>query len=473
MSQENNQAPNLFLANATLWVSAFISPFLYLGMNNILPTIAIEMSASASSISFVVILFGFAQSLFGAISGKLGDLFGMKKMLNLGYIFTILTLFGLYIAEDFIIITIYRFLQGVGTAFIVTCSTAIAVKINPINKRGAIMGFMMGSAYLGMSLAPVIAGTMSTFLGWRIFFLSLFFFCIATVFLANITVKVSSEPHEAEKFDLIGCVLFALGLGFISLAAGLFSLYPIIVILLPAGIVFLYLFVKWENKVASPIINFANFRRLKNLRLGLLATLANFASTASVVYFLSIYFQQVRGYTPLVAGAFFLCNSVPQFITTPITGALSDKIHPEFIVIIGLVLTGCSLLAMSLIEVDTSLIYIGLALFMTGISVALFAAPCAVSLLRGVDYGEIGATTGLIGTFRISGVLFGQAMISFMTSYYLGNEVVTPQNADLFLSTMRSSLYVFIIFNIIFITLYFLYSKEIIKEDKLEKEIME
>ncbi len=464
MNNENISIKNRSLLNITLWVGSFISPFLFTGLNNILPTIALQFNASAISISLVVLLFAFSQCLFGTIGGRMADLFGLKIMMEIGFFICAVTLLGIFFSESFFIIAVFRLIQGGGTALLLCCSAAIAIKINPIEKRGAVLGMLMAASYLGISLGPIIAGALTTYLGWRLFFLIIFILSITFAIIFKFVINEKWHNAENEKFDAKGAVLFGLSLGCISLGAGLFSLCFQVVFLIPLGFIFLYFFIKEQKAAKFPIINMTMFKH-KNFSLGIVAMIINFASTSSIIYFVSMYFQQVRGLSAFVTGAFFLCNSIPQFIMAPIAGRISDKVHPEFILIIGLVLTGFCLANVAFFDMETNLIYIGFILFTIGIAVSTFSAPCAVSILRGVDDKYIGVATGLSATSRVTGLLSAQIIISFIITYFLGNLSVTNETSPLFLKSMQTSLLTFFVFNIICIVLYAFYSLQIYKED--------
>lgn len=465
MSKDCTPPAKLTLVYASLWLASFFSPLLYTGMNNVLPSVALEFHASAATTSLIVILFAYSQGFFGMIGGRMSDLFGLRKMMSIGFIICAVTLVGLFIAPNFIIMSICRFLQGIGTALLICCSTAIAVNVTPIFRRGAVLGVLTSAVYLGTSLGPLIAGAITSFLGWRFFFLLLLIPCVGGFFLFRYSLKVEWCTLENEKFDKKGSILLGVGIACISFGAGLLSYYFACIWLIPIGVIILIYFVYTQNHLKYPVIKLSLFK-IESFSLGILAMFISFGTTASIVYFTTMYFQQVRGLTPIIAGSFFLFKTLAEFFFSPMAGKAADKVHPEYFVILSILITIVSLLMISFLGTGTNLYYIAFILFCTGLSVAVFSAPCTLSALRNVNNHEIGVASGLTGASRIMGVLAIQLVASLVITYYLGTETVHSETVPQFLSSMQTTMFFLVILNILSLIFYLRFTKHLIDEEK-------
>ncbi len=466
MSTECKAPENLFWLYVSLWLAGFFSPLLYTGLNNILPSVAIEFGGSAATISFIVVLFAFSQGFFGTIGGRMSELFGLRRMMSIGFIICALTLLGLFFSTNFLMFSIFRFAQGIGTALLISCSTMIAVNVTPIHRRGAILGMLVSAAYLGISLGPLIAGALATFFGWKMFFIILLIPCLGCLVLFRHTLSTEWCTLEGEDFDTKGAILLGLGLGFISFGAGLYPNHSSFALLVPVGIVFTYFFIRTQKRVKYPVLNLDIFTKAKSFRLAIIAIFVNYGSMGAVVYFATMYFQQAREFTPFIVGVFLLFRSFAQFAFSPFAGRLADKIHPEYIVITALSICTVGIAALAFLNTESNLYYIAFLLFLMGIGIATFAAPSTVSALRDVEKNQIGIASAITGAGRSMGILFNQLIVSITISYYLGTKEVTPETVPLFLGSMKASLLILSSFNFLCLLAYIKFTMRILREEK-------
>lgn len=439
MPAECSPPEKTFWVYVSLWIANFFSPLLYSGVTTILPSIAHDLHTSAATISLIVMLFAYSQGFIGSIGGRMSDLFGLRKMMTIGFIICFLTLIGLFISTNFTTLIIFRCIQGIGTALLISSSTAIAINITPIYKRGSILGILTSAAYLGASLGPIIGGAVATFFGWRFLFILLMIPSLAGLILFRGALRLEWCTLDGEKFDTKGAIMLGLGTGAISLGAGLFSMYFPLLYLVPIGFILLIIFVYMQKHTRYPIINIDLFTKSGKFSLGIISIMVNFGAATSFVYYSTMYFQQVRGFTPLMAGFFLLFKSMAQFGVTPYAGKLSDKIHPEYIVIFGIILCTVSLIGTAYLNETSSIYYIYTTLFLSGIGLAIFSAPSTVSALQDIPSKEIAVASSLTATSRSMGILTSQLIVSLAISHYLGEKTVNPETIPLFLNSMKTS----------------------------------
>jgi Arabinose efflux permease len=158
---------------------------------------------------FIILL---ATAAFLLPLGRLSDLIGRKKTFQIGLIIFSFFSFSCGFAPNVQILIILRILQGLGAAMIFSTSNAIITSVFPQGERGRAMGLAVTGVYLGLTLGPLLGGIITHNAGWRtIFFLNL----PVGIFLSYLTyTKLPGEWAEAkgEKFDLLGSLLYAIGL---------------------------------------------------------------------------------------------------------------------------------------------------------------------------------------------------------------------------------------------------------------------
>ena len=314
MAAECSPPKNTFWVYVSLWIANFFSPLLYSGVTTVLPSVAKDFHVSAATISLIVMLFAYSQGFVGTIGGRMSDLFGLRKMMSIGFIVCFVTLIGLFFSPNFAVLSIFRLIQGIGTALLISTSTAIAVNITPLYKRGTILGILTSAAYLGASLGPIIGGAIATLLGWRYLFLFLMIPNLAGLILFRHSLQLEWCTLDGEQFDTKGAVMLGLGTGAISIGAGLMSAFFPLIWLIPVGFILLAVFVYMQKHTKYPIINIDLFTEAKTFSLGIVTTMVNFGAATAFVYYSTMYFQQVRGYSPLIAGFFLLFKMIASVI---------------------------------------------------------------------------------------------------------------------------------------------------------------
>lgn len=469
MPSECSPPEKMFWVYVSLWIANFFSPLLYSGVTTVLPSIALDFNSSAATLSLIVMLFAYSQGFFGIIGGRMSDLFGLRRMMIIGFLICFVTLIGLFLAPNFLVLSLFRLFQGIGTALLISTSTAIAVNITPLYRRGTILGLLTSASYLGTSLGPIIAGAIATYLSWRYLFVFLLIPNVFGCLLFRSSLRLEWCTLDGEQFDTKGAVMLGLGAGAVSLGAGLMSLYFNLIWFVPVGFVLLAIFVYMQKHTKYPIINIDIFTQVKSFSLGLICMMINFGGTTAFVYYSTMYFQQVRGFSPLMAGYFLLFKSLAQFSIAPFSGRWADKMHPEYIIILGLVLCTASLVGTAYLDQYSSIYYIYATLSISGIGIAIFHSPCTVASLRDVPKKEMSVASSLTATARSMGILGSQIIISLAISHYVGKETVNPDTIPAFLQSMKFSFLFLSSINVICILCYCRLAWKIFKNDRINK----
>lgn len=421
----------------------FLTPFMLSAVGVALPTIGREFSASAVQLGLIETVYILAFSLFLLPAGRMGDIYGRKRIFIIGIL--VFTLGTLMVSLSFTMqsFILFRFFQGSGGAMITGTSIAILSSVFPPEKRGRAMGIIVGCVYLGLSLGPVLSGFMITHLGWRWIFY--FGVLIELSCLALTLLKLKGEWADArgEPFDMIGTVLYCTSLfcliyGTLNQKDG--GVYHL---LIAAGITGLMIFSLFEYRSSSPILDVNLILHNRVFALSNLATLINYAASFGISFFFSLYLQVIRGFSPQAAGMILVIQPVVQTILSPVFGRLSDTISPPGLATAGMALCAAGLGVASQVHADTPIPVIMGMLALMGLGFSLFSSPNTTTIMGSVTPRQYGIASSFLATMRTLGMLSCMTLITLIFRYYLGEQPVSDQTRNAFLHSMHVSLMIF------------------------------
>ena len=333
--------------------------------NIALPYIQTDLGISNANLPWIVTGYALAFGSLLLLGGRLGDLYGRRKVFMIGLaIFAVASLLG-GLATNEPLLLAARGLQGLGAALASPAALALITTTFPAgparNRAFAVYAAMSGAgAAVGLILGGWLTGTMPEIYGtvvdgWRFTFLINVPIGLAAAFLAPRFLN-ESESHPGE-LDLPGAVTGTLGL--LGVVYGLSRAGTegwgdaVTVASLIAGVVMLVVFGLIESHVEHPLLPFrifTNRTRAASFVAMFLAPAAMFA----MFYFLSQYIQNVMGYSPLKAGVAFLPFTLGIVVGAGLASNLVNRINPRFISGVGTLLAAGALFGFSRLPYDTT-----------------------------------------------------------------------------------------------------------------------
>jgi EmrB/QacA subfamily drug resistance transporter len=431
---------------ATLFVVSavqFLTPFMLSAVGVALPVIGREFSASAVQLGLVETVYIFAFSLFLIPAGRLGDIYGRKRIFTIGIVaFTVGTasISFAFSIESFIV---FRFFQGCGGAMISGTSVAILSSVFPPGKRGRAMGIIVGCVYLGLSLGPVLSGFMVTHLGWRwIFYLGVVveLFCLCLTLL-----KLKGEWADArgERFDFLGSLLYIVSLFFLiygTLNQKEGSIYQVF---MASGALGFLTFLAFEYRCSSPILDVGLVIHNRVFAFSNLATLINYAASFGIAFFFSLYLQVVRGYSPQQAGWILIIQPVFQSVLSPFFGRLADRVSPAGLATAGMAVCSLSLGLVSQVHAGTPMPVIMGMLALMGVGFSLFSSPNTTTVMGSVPPKRYGIASSFLATMRTMGMLCCMTIITLVFKRIMGDHPVSAKTQSSFLASMHLCMIIF------------------------------
>lgn len=409
--------------------------------NIALPYIQEDLGFSASGLTWVVTGYSLTFGGLLLLGGRLGDLYGRRRIFMVGLlIFAAASLVG-GLAQDPGMLLTSRAVQGVGAALASPSALALITTTFPAgparSRAFAVYAAMSGvGAAVGLILGGWLTGIHPGIDGWRLTFLINVPIGIVAAILAP-RVLAESDRHTGE-LDVPGGITVTAGL--LAVVYGLSRASTdgwgdtLTMISLIGGAALIAIFLVIETRVKHPLMPlrvFASGTRAASYLVMMLIPAAMFA----MFYYLSQYVQDVKGYTPLHTGVAFLPFTVGLILSATVTSSLVNRIDPRYIAGVGTLLAATGLYIFSRIPSDTSypvsavtggyvahilpgIIVMSIGMGMTFVTITL----TAVHRLRPEDSG-IGS--GVLNTMQQVGGALGLSVLSTVAVHVMKNDLMS------------------------------------------------
>jgi EmrB/QacA subfamily drug resistance transporter len=424
-------------------IGSFFNSFMSSSLNIAMPVIDIEYGIGVDKVAWITKSFLLAAAIGLLLSGWLADNFGRRKIFLIGNVVFGLISFIIIFLQNFYLIVIFRFLQGLGSSMIMASAPALIASAFDNNKRGFVLGIQTTFTYIGLLLAPLLGGILTQYFGWESLFLFNFLFTLVALIIILVFVKSEWKNEEKSKFDFYGYSLFVVVVIGIVLALEWMNWNSLIAL----GISFLfgYGFIIYELQYPQPFISISFIRSNKFFTNSILAALINYATTFAISYILSIYLQNVRGMKPMQAGLILSFQPLMMVLFSAYFGHLSDKHNPGKIASYGMAIISIALLLIGLLINETMPIFIlAILLAVLGFGFSLFSSPNTNAVMSSINKNAYGFASAFLAFSRLFGQFISMGLASSLIL------LVNTRNLNIFHfhSLVLSTKIIFIIFAI-------------------------
>jgi EmrB/QacA subfamily drug resistance transporter len=410
-------------------------------VNVALPSIQKDLGASISGLEWTINGYTLSFAVLLATGGRLGDIFGRRRMFLAGVVIFALSSATAGFAADETSLVISRVVQGVGAALMMPGTLSIITDAFPAHERGKAMGTWAGVSALALAVGPVLGGFLTEHVSWRAIFYINIPVAIGAVLATTFAVRESRDTSVGRDVDYPGVAVLTIGLTALVLALVEGNSWgwgsPEIVGLLALAALALPAFVFVENRVKAPMVHFELLSDRNFLGAVVVAMIISFAMLG-VFFFLALYMQDILGYTPLEAGIRFLPSTLMIVGIAPVAGRLSDRFGPRWLIAGGLVIVAASLFSFSRIAVDSSYLDLLPGFMLLGIGIAMTMSPMTSAAMNAVPVQKAGLASGVLSMFRMVGGSLGvavtgaifQGLVSSKLDSLLGSSGVTAAQRD-------------------------------------------
>jgi EmrB/QacA subfamily drug resistance transporter len=388
-------------------------------VNVALPSIQRSLHASLSALEWTVNAYTLTFAVLLVTGGRLGDIFGRRRMFLFGVVVFGLSSAAIGFAPSDTALVLFRAVQGIGAAFMMPATLSIITQAFPAEQRGTAIGTWAGVSALALAIGPVIGGFLTQQVSWRaIFFINPPIALIATA----VTLFAAHESRDEtvdRTVDFAGIVTLTVGLTALVLALvegnswhwG--SVRVISLFALAAGA--LFSFVRIERRVKAPMIDFAFFRSRTSLGANLVGFLVTFAMFAQF-FFVTLYMQNILGYSPLQTGVRFLPSTLVIIVMGPLAGRLTDRVGARPLMTLGLVIVSAAIAIQSRLTVHSGYGLLLPGFVLMGIGMGLVMSPMSTAAMNAVDRTKAGAASGVLSMSRMVGSTFGVAIMGALVA---------------------------------------------------------
>ena len=397
-----------------------------------LPSIQERFAADLTGLQWVVDAYALSLAALILTAGALADRYGRRLVFSAGVVlFTAASLLcGL--AWSTTALDVARALQGIGgAALFATALALIGHEYRGPERFGAlaVWGATIGAA---VACGPLVGGILTEALGWRwIFFVNI---PVGVFALAVALTRIAESRDEgATRTDVQGLLTFSAAL--LLLVFGILRgnahgwSSGLIMASLIGGVLLLGAFVLVEVRQARPMLDVALFRERAFVGVSV-ATFCIAAGMFAMFPYLSIYLQDILGYSPLAAGLRFLPITAFVFFVPLATRRIAARVPLRVMIGTGLALVAGGLALMYGLESDSPWTALLPGFVVAGIGIGIANPALAAGALRVVDPSRTGMASGINNTFRLGGVAIGVAALGALLENRVASALSVPPDVD-------------------------------------------
>jgi EmrB/QacA subfamily drug resistance transporter len=425
-------------------------------LNVSLRTIITDLHTNIQSLQWVITAYSLMLAAFTITGGRLGDLFGRKKMFITG---AALFAFGSFITSIApnvgIMILGEAIIEGFGAALMMPATTSLLVSNYSGRERQIGFGVWGGIAGAGAALGPVVGGFLTTYYSWRWAF-RINLVVAALVIAGSYLIKEARDTTEKPQLDYLGVVLsslamflvvfgliesstygwfaakqtFAIGSFAFSFLGGVSIVVPSVVL----GLIVLGLFVLWqyrrERNNQTPLVSLSLFKNTVFVRGALIVAILALGQ-AGISFALPVFFQGVLKLSALQTGLAMLPMSLTLLVVSFGSAYVAKFFTPKRIMQVGLMVNAVGFFALSMgIGADTNQWALAPGFILFGLGMGLLFSQASNLTLSAVSVKQSGEAAGVNGTLRQLGASLGSAILGAVLLTTLTTNLVTGVGAS-------------------------------------------
>jgi EmrB/QacA subfamily drug resistance transporter len=392
-------------------------------VNVALPAIQRDLGADLSSLQWIVTGYALSFAALMLTGGKLADAYGRRFIFIVGIVIFTVSSLACGIADSDSMLIGARVIQGAGAALMNPATLSIIAATFPPHQRGTAIGIWAGVSALALAIGPLVGGLLTDHLSWHwIFYVNVPIGVLAVV--ASFLLVAESRDETHERLDVPGLVTS--GLGLFALTYGLIEANTYgwgsvrIVGAFVVAAVALAAFVVLERRQRAPMLDLTLFRSSTYTGANLVVLLVALAMFG-VFFFVSLYMQNVLGYSAVQAGAAFLPMTILIILVAPIAGRTSDRVGSRWLMTAGMTLLGVQLLYFSQLGVDATFWTLLPGMLIGGVGMSLTMTPSAAAAVRSVPVHKSGVGSAVLNAFRQVGGSVGIALMGAIVASQTGD----------------------------------------------------
>jgi EmrB/QacA subfamily drug resistance transporter len=423
VAQEGTRVGGVLAATciSTLVVNANTS-----AVSILLPAISDDTGTSVNTLQWAVTGYSLVGAAVIITSGSLGDVFGRKRVFQLGLLLFVVSCVLIALAQSGGMVIAGRVIQGAAGATILACGLSLLSVANRGQAQIRAVSLWGAAAAVGAAAGPLLGGVLVEVTGWQGLFWIDAGVAVLCMLLTAATVSESRDPDRPRSIDYAGTVLVALTLaplilavtkssdwGWISVATlGCFG------VAIGAG----FAFVAVERRVAVPLLDLALLRN-RVLVGSTIAILIGAGTINGLMYLLSLYFQDpaTLDFSPLQAGLATLPATVGLVLVAPLVPRLAGRFGGRQTIGVGFVLTTAGFVVMGLVDASWQYAAFLLPLVAIAVGMGLSNGPASSAATAAVPENQVGEASGVSNMARYVGAAVATALAATIYGTVIAN----------------------------------------------------
>jgi EmrB/QacA subfamily drug resistance transporter len=387
------------------------------------PRIATDLHASLSDLQWITDAYMLALASLLIFGGKLGDRFGRRQAFFSGVIGFAATSVGIGVIGTVGGVIALRALQGVFGALLMPGTLAIVRATFPPEKLNTAVGIWGGASGVSIAAGPIVGGLLVQHVSWQsVFYINAPIAAVALLIGARAIVE--SRSVAEHRLDIPGIT---------TLSGGLFlTVFGLIkaqnwgwlagrtVAVLLAGLAAVAVFVLIEWRAAEPLLPMRLFAN-RSLSVGTAVVVIDFFALFGTVFFLSLYLQNVLGFSPVETGVRTLPLSLTLMVTAPLSGFLTEKFGPRPAMVVGLAAVAGGLLSLTILHADSGYAALWPAFMLLGAGIGLVLTASSDAIIGNASVDDAGVAGGLQSTAVQLGGVLGTTILGSVLSSRVGS----------------------------------------------------
>jgi EmrB/QacA subfamily drug resistance transporter len=390
-----------------------------------LPTLARDLGASVSQLQWMVDAYILVYAGLLLVAGALSDRFGRRLMLVMG-----LALFGAgSAAAPFVSgpeqLIFLRGFMGLGAALATPSTLSIVAHVFADDERPKAIAVWSTIGALGMVVGPIVGGLLLDNWAWPVVFVVNVPLVVVGIAATLLLVPESKAPGRIP-LDPLGAVISVVGL--VALVYGIIEqpslgwTDPLIVGSFALAGTLAVAFVAWERRVAHPMLDVALFRNRRFSAASLSVTLSFFALNGAM-FFLTLYLQQVKGYSALETGVRFIAIAIGVALASSLAAPLTIRYGARISTALGLGVVAIGMALFSTLGIESGDLAIMGVLFVASVGLGLAMTPATDAIMGALPKEKLGVGSAVNDVTREVGGALGVAILGSVFSAGYANRM--------------------------------------------------
>jgi EmrB/QacA subfamily drug resistance transporter len=421
----------------------------------LLPAISDDTGTSVQTLQWAVTGYSLVGAAVIVTSGSLGDVFGRKRIFQIGLLLFVASCVIIALAESGGMVIAGRVIQGAAGATILACGLSLLSVANEGDAQLRAVSLWGAAAAVGAAAGPLVGGVLVGSTGWQGLFWIDAGIAVLCMVLTYATVAESRDPERPRSIDYAGTALVALTLVPLILGVtesgnwGWFSAATLgcFGVSVAAG----FAFVAVERRVPVPMLDLALLRN-RVLVGSTIAILIGAGTINGLMYLLSLYFQDPagQGFSPLQAGLATLPATVGLVVVAPLVPKLAAKIGARKTIGLGFLLTTAGFVIVGLVNSSWAYTAFLLPLVAIAVGMGLSNGPASSAATASVAEKQVGAASGVSNMARYVGAAVATALAATIYGTVIGNQTAEgASRADALASGLAASAWMMAIFSLL------------------------